>query len=49
MKYNTAKLQEGVVIIEKEKTSKLLIDDTRSIVSHLYGMKTYILREYLVG
>lgn len=48
MKYNTARLQEGVAIIEKEKTPKLLVDDSRSIMSHLYGTKTYILREYLV-
>ena len=48
MKYNTARLQEGVAIIEKGKIPKLLVDDTRSIMSHLYGTKTYILREYIV-
>ncbi len=45
---NTARLQEGVAIIEKEKTPKLLVDDTKSIMSHLYGTKTYILREYVI-
>lgn len=48
MQNNTSRLQEGVAIIEKGKTPKLLVDDTRSIMSHLYGTKTYILREYLV-
>ncbi len=48
VKYNTARLQEGVAVIEKGKVPKLLVDDTRSIMSHLYGTKTYILREYLV-
>lgn len=48
IQYNIARLQEGVAIIEKGKIPKLLVDDTRSIMSHLYGTKTYILREYIV-
>lgn len=48
MKNNIARLQEGVAVIEPHSLPKLLVDDTRSIMSHLYGTKTYILREYLV-
>ena len=47
-KNNIARLQEGVAVIEKGKTPELLVDDTRSIMSHLYGTKTYILREYSI-
>lgn len=48
VKYNIARLQEGVAVVEKDQTPKLLVDDPRSIMSHLYGTKTYILREYLI-
>lgn len=48
IKNNTARLQEGVAVIEPHGIPKLLVDDTRSIMSHLYGTKTYILREYIV-
>jgi len=48
-KYNMKRLQEGVVIIDPKKEEiKLLVDDVRSIMSHLYDSKTYILREYQV-
>ena len=46
---NVARLQEGIPVIEKGKTLKLLVDDTRSIMNHLYDTQTYILREYIVG
>ena len=45
---NIARLQEGVVVVNPQGSLKLLVDDTRSIMSHLYGTKTYILREYAV-
>lgn len=46
---NTRRLQEGVAVIEPGCTPKLLVDDSRSIMSHLYATKTYILREYVVA
>ena len=46
---NTARLQEGVAIISKGEEVKLLVDDDRSMMSHLYNTKTYILREYDVN
>lgn len=49
IKNNTARLQEGVAVIEANEQPKLLVDDSRSIMSHLYGTKTYILREYSVN
>lgn len=49
IKYNTKRLQEGVAVIEPQKSLKLLADDSRSIMSHLYGTETYILREYKAG
>lgn len=45
---NTKRLQEGVAVIEPHKTPKLLVDNSKSIMSHLYDTKTYILREYSV-
>lgn len=45
---NTSRLQEGVAIISKDSSIKLLTDDPRSIMSHLYNTNTYILRDYLV-
>lgn len=48
IRYNIARLQEGVAVIEPNCNPKLLVDDTRSIMSHLHGTKTYILREYSV-
>lgn len=48
-KNNIARLQEGVAVIEPDKQIKLLVDDGRSIMSHLHGTKTYILREYCVN
>lgn len=47
--YNTKRLQEGVAIIESNSAMHLLVDDTRSIMSHLYDTKTYILREYYIS
>ena len=47
-KNNVARLQEGIAVIERGKQLKLLVDDARSIMSHLYGTKTYILREYQI-
>lgn len=43
---NVLRLQEGIAIIENGKAPKLLVDDSRSIMSHLYNTKTYILRQY---
>lgn len=48
VRYNTPRLQEGIVVIEKENTPVLLVDDSRSIMSYMYGTVTYILREYFV-
>lgn len=48
-KNNIARLQEGVAVIEPDKQIKLLVDDGRSVMSHLHGTKTYILREYCVN
>ena len=48
IKYNTKRLQEGVAVIDPQKSLQLLADDSRSIMSHLYGTETYILREYRV-
>ncbi len=44
---NLTRLQEGIAVIDDEEaTPKLLVDDSRSIMSHLYKTKTYILRKY---
>ena len=48
VEFNTKRLQEGVAVIETEQNMHLLVDDTKSIMSHLYDTKTYILREYIV-
>lgn len=45
---NTLRLQEGVVVIDFLNEPHLLVDDFRSVMSHLHGTNTYILREYLV-
>lgn len=45
---NTTRLQEGISIIEPDKEIKLLVDDPRSIMSHLYDTCTYILYEFTV-
>lgn len=45
---NLARLQEGIPIIDGEKPLQLLVDDPRSIMNHLHGTCTYILREYQV-
>lgn len=47
--FNTKRLQEGVAVIDVDKEIHLVVDDTRSIMSHLYDTKTYILREYIVS
>lgn len=49
MAKNIARLQEGIPIIETGKPLKLLVDDPRSVMNHLYGTCTYILREYEVS
>lgn len=46
---NIARLQEGIPIIDADKPLKLLVDDPRSVMNHLYGTCTYILREYEVS
>lgn len=46
---NIARLQEGVPVIDAGKPLKLLVDDPRSVMNHLYGTCTYILREYEVS
>jgi HD superfamily phosphohydrolase len=48
MTKNVARLQEGIPIIEKDNPLKLLVDDPRSVMNHLHGTCTYILREYHV-
>ncbi|MCM1296075.1 MAG: HD domain-containing protein [Muribaculaceae bacterium] len=48
-KFNLSRLQEGVAVIESDGSIRLLVDDARSIMSHLYDTNTYILREYKVG
>ena len=45
-KHNISRLQEGIAIIETGEKPKLLVDDSRSIMSHLYNTNTYILRQY---
>jgi HD superfamily phosphohydrolase len=45
---NKPRLQEGMPVIEHDKPLKLLVDDSRSIMSHFAGTKTYILREYSI-
>lgn len=40
------RMQEGVMVIEKGKKVKALVDNSTSVMSHLYGTKTYILRQY---
>lgn len=46
---NIARLQEGIPVIDADKPLKLLVDDPRSIMNHLYGTCTYILREYMIS
>lgn len=49
VKNNTTRLQEGVAVIcDDDKEPKLLVDDDRSIMSHLHDAKTYILRKYVL-
>lgn len=49
MAKNVARLQEGIPVIDGDKPLKLLVDDPRSVMNHLYGTCTYILREYEVS
>lgn len=44
--YNKSRLQEGIVVIDKNNPPTLLVDDSKSIMNHMYGTRTYILREY---
>lgn len=46
---NVARLQEGIPVIDGDKPLKLLVDDPRSVMNHLYGTCTYILREYEIS
>ncbi len=46
---NVARLQEGIPVIDADKPLKLLVDDSRSVMNHLYGTCTYMLREYEVS
>ena len=45
---NTARLQEGVAVIESDQPPHLLADDSRSLMSLLFHTRAYILREYAV-
>lgn len=47
-KENTKRMQEGVAVIDG-RSVKMLVDCPTSIMSHLYGTRTYILREYKVS
>lgn len=47
-KEGTKRMQEGVTVIDG-KSVKMLVDSPTSIMSHLYGTKTYILREYKIS
>ena len=47
-KENTKRMQEGVTVVDG-RSVKMLVDCPTSIMSHLYGTKTYILREYKVS
>lgn len=46
--YNKKRLLEGVAIIGTDNSIALLVDDSRSIMSHLYSTNTYIIREYKI-
>lgn len=46
--YNISRLQEGIAVIEEGKLPTLLVDDSRSIMSHMYETVTYLLRQYSV-
>ena len=43
---NLRRLQEGISIATEDDDIRLLVDDSRSIMSHLYKTKTYIIRSY---
>lgn len=43
---NISRLQEGIAVIEDNLPPKLLVDDSRSIMSYMHDTKTYILRKY---
>lgn len=45
---NTARLQEGIAVIDENSAPHLLVDDPRSIMSRLANTCTYILRGYSV-
>ena len=47
-KEKTKRMQEGVTVVDGESV-EMLVDCPTSIMSHLYGTKTYILREYKVS
>ena len=49
IEFNTKRLQEGVAVIDSNEDMHLLVDDTKSIMSHLHDTKTYILREYIIA
>lgn len=45
---NIMRLQEGIAVIDDAASIRLLVDDSRSIMSSLYDTKTYILRKYVL-
>ena len=49
-KHNISRLQEGIVVIDMndDENIKLLVDDSRSVISHIYGLATHMLREYKI-
>lgn len=44
---NITRLQEGIAVIDGDSIG-LLVDNPKSIMSHLYDTKTYILRKYVL-
>ena len=46
--HNTARLQEGIAVIDESSAPHLLVDDPRSMMSRLANTGTYILRGYNV-
>lgn len=48
--FNTPRLREGIAVIDMNdnKNIKLLVDDTRSVISHIYNLSTHMLREYKI-
>lgn len=45
---NIRRLQEGISVVESDGSIHLLIDDPRSMISHMKHAATYIFREYKI-